>query len=275
MKCNFSAELLSAYLDGELNEKDKQKVKEHLKGCASCRKELEELRRFDEYVRDMEIEEPSREFVFTLNRKILERISKKRRFSFFKLSPLLAPVAVAALAFIIINNMVQRPHHLINLDHRIVYPGGGGVETETQGRAEVSEAPESRSSPEEKYARGAGFAKKEVESSVKPKAARVIESSETEEVSDRITAVRSAEEEMPAASVPSLDELEIPEGRIVRAIVDTNGNIVKVATGNKIVPERDTLLERRLKGQQIAPPTVAGKRKQLYMDLTRQKESEE
>ena len=61
---------------------------------------------------------------------------------------------------------------------------------------------------------------------------------------------------------------DIPEGRIVRAIVDTNGRILKVVTGRNMVPEPDTFLENRLQGQQLIMPTVSGEKQQLYVDLT-------
>ncbi|WKB35092.1 zf-HC2 domain-containing protein [Terrilactibacillus sp. S3-3] len=36
-------DLLSAYIDGELERKDSEQVKEHLRHCSRCRKELEQL----------------------------------------------------------------------------------------------------------------------------------------------------------------------------------------------------------------------------------------
>ncbi len=45
MECDKAKELLSAYLDGEVTEKERHLVEEHLDSCKSCRQELEELRR--------------------------------------------------------------------------------------------------------------------------------------------------------------------------------------------------------------------------------------
>jgi hypothetical protein len=66
----------------------------------------------------------------------------------------------------------------------------------------------------------------------------------------------------------------LPEDKIVRAIVDSTGKVVKVATGNTIVPERDTVLESQLQGQQLTAPTVAGRRTRLYVDFTHRKEKD-
>ncbi len=43
MNCAESKELMAAYIEGLLDEKDKQSVAEHLKDCASCRAELKEI----------------------------------------------------------------------------------------------------------------------------------------------------------------------------------------------------------------------------------------
>ncbi len=45
MECDKAKELLSAYLDGEVTEKERHLLEEHLDSCKSCRQELEELRR--------------------------------------------------------------------------------------------------------------------------------------------------------------------------------------------------------------------------------------
>jgi anti-sigma factor RsiW len=71
MKCDLSIELLSGYLDGELDKKQKAEIEKHLKECEVCRKELEELRQLDEHVRIAEVEEPSREFIFNINHQFL------------------------------------------------------------------------------------------------------------------------------------------------------------------------------------------------------------
>ena len=88
-----------------------------------------------------------------------------------------------------------------------------------------------------------------------------------------------AEAEPPAVSDEvrerlSVEVLQIPADKVVRAIVDSTGKVVKVATGNSMIPEKDTMLENRLQGKQLSPPSVAGRRAQLYVDFTQKKETE-
>lgn len=54
-------ELISSYLDGELHSKDKQVVDEHLKQCAECRKEFEEMGKFEEVMKKMQFKKPQKE----------------------------------------------------------------------------------------------------------------------------------------------------------------------------------------------------------------------
>lgn len=265
MKCTLPVEFLSAYLDRELDDKERKQVEEHLKVCAYCREELKALHRVDDYVRAYEVKGPSREFIFNVNRKVMEQIAKKRRFSGFKLFPFLTPVAVAVLILIVLFN-VQQPPRLIDLNDRITDyklekkesfikdrdKESSSLAQKTQPTAEISEAPRAPA-PAEVRAASAGITTESKQSWGR------------EEFSTRII------EDEAIISTPSVDSLDIPAGKIVRAIVDTNGNIVKVATGNTLKPESDTLLERHLKGQQIKRPMVVGKKQQLYLDLTRRK----
>ena len=54
-------ELISSYHDGELNEREKQMVEEHLKQCAECRREYEEMGRFEEVMEKMQLKKPRKE----------------------------------------------------------------------------------------------------------------------------------------------------------------------------------------------------------------------
>ena len=120
MKCDLPIELLSGYLDEELNEEQLARVKKHLGECAVCRKELEELKKLDEHMRSAVTEEPSREFVFNLNRQVMDKIRKKSRSSIFKFSPIFVPVAIAVLVLIVLVN-IPGPGKLAGLDQRILY----------------------------------------------------------------------------------------------------------------------------------------------------------
>lgn len=255
MKCDLPRELLSGYLDGELDRAQKEEVEQHLRECEKCRNELMELERLDQQVRTLEVEEPSREFFFQLNRRIMQQVKKKPKSELFRLSPILVPVAAAALVLIILFN-IQQPMRLVSLDDRVLY---AKVETKKDLDMRipklgiVEETTEEKEPMAEKKARyTAAPAKREAVIAAEPPA-------------------RHDE----AIGVLSVEALQIPADKVVRAIVDSTGKIVKVATGNTIIPERDTMLENRLQGQQVSPPTVAGRRALLYIDFTRKEEKKQ
>jgi predicted anti-sigma-YlaC factor YlaD len=54
-------ELLSAYVDGELGTEDRRTVEDHLSGCPECRKEFEEMARFERVMGKMTFKSPPRE----------------------------------------------------------------------------------------------------------------------------------------------------------------------------------------------------------------------
>jgi hypothetical protein len=77
-----------------------------------------------------------------------------------------------------------------------------------------------------------------------------------------------------ARTQAKMAELNIPKNKVVRAIVDSTGRVVRVVTGNTIVPEEDEKLEAQLEGQQLAPRAAGQEQNLLYMDLTRQADTD-
>jgi hypothetical protein len=271
MKCDISIEMLSAYLDNELDEQQHSELKAHIAACKHCQQELLSLQAVDAHVRESEIQGPSREFMFRLNRNVMERVQKKPRVSIFKLAPVFVPVAVAALILLVVVHAPQ-PERLISLDDQVVY-----TEKEYRRTTETKDLdlqlPELSPRSEEGVCRdapsGGYYAKKAAPEEMPP--APVVSKS-----GERLTTI---EQELDADDKRELtageilfDELTIPKNQIVRAIVDTSGNIVKVATGNTLIPETDTVLENCLKGRQVQAPMVGGRRTQLYIDFTQDAE---
>ena len=269
MKCDLPIELLSGYIDDELTEQELARVEKHLHQCAACRQELEELRELDQHVRTAAVEEPSREFVFNLNRQIMEKIRKRTRFPIFRFAPVFVPVAVAILALIIFINLPQASKP-VGLDHQVFY-------SESKARKEVTlELPEVSSGREP--APKKGFVMKDAEIIGEPsapvmaksKASRAAEEEISGGAGDGLFEKVDADEYLKTVS---LEQIAIPDDRVVRAIIDTDGVVVKVATGNTMLPERDTMLENRLQGQQLKPATVSGKKAQIYVDFTQTEET--
>lgn len=255
MKCDIPIELLSGYLDGVLDNKLKTAVEKHLKECESCRQELEELKRMDEYIKRQEVEEPSRDFVFALNRRVMEKIRRKPRPFLVRLTPVFAPAAIALLLFIVLINTVPR-QRLIGIESRILY-----ADMEIEREEEIFMA--------KPHTARAAAAKEKVYEREADRAAAPsgLVIAETEKKIDAVDEAMLNDFEVQVV------QLDIPRKTVVRAIVDSTGKVLKVATGNTISPEKDTMLENRLEGQQLPPPTVAGRRTQLYVDYTAEEES--
>ncbi len=61
MDHNKIKELISSYFDGELDEEQKKLVNDHIRQCSECRKEFEEMGKFEEVMGKMELKQPSKE----------------------------------------------------------------------------------------------------------------------------------------------------------------------------------------------------------------------
>ena len=73
MKCSRIRRRLSAFLDGEVTEEEKQHILEHLKTCPDCQRELEALHQLSGSLDSFEEIEPSPYFMIHLKQRIAER----------------------------------------------------------------------------------------------------------------------------------------------------------------------------------------------------------
>jgi len=64
-ECNGVRELLSPYIDDELDSDERLKVEAHLESCRSCREELDSIKKTVSLVRRMPIIEPERSFTIS------------------------------------------------------------------------------------------------------------------------------------------------------------------------------------------------------------------
>jgi len=78
MSCLETQEILSAYIDGEINEKQQKLVSDHLKDCKRCRQLYEELLAVSNLFSDVAIEEPPDDLVTNIMSQIsmIERDQK-------------------------------------------------------------------------------------------------------------------------------------------------------------------------------------------------------
>jgi len=61
MQCDDIRQMLSGYLDGELDEKGRQLVEKHMAACADCRAEHDKLKKLLEVTNEMRFREPAQE----------------------------------------------------------------------------------------------------------------------------------------------------------------------------------------------------------------------
>ena len=248
MKCDLPIELLNGYLDGELDEHEKALVETHLKTCPSCQRELDLLKQIDGQLRTRTYEEPTREFTFALNQRVMDKIHT-RRLSFFRFTPVLAPVAAALLILIILMN-TRASGRIAGITDRIEYKA-----TQTHP-VQLSSVPELGTKETPGAEKGITRAESEIKLAAKP-AERSSAREEDEILMDKKEAIPYAREQ------------------VVRAIIDTTGTIIKVATGNTLVPERDTMLEKQLAGRKVSAMGVTGGKQQVYLEVAAEPETEE
>lgn len=70
--------LLSAFMDGELSEKEVQHVTAHLESCAACRDQLAQLSAADDLIQGLETIEPSADFDRTFWSKV-DKLEARRQ----------------------------------------------------------------------------------------------------------------------------------------------------------------------------------------------------
>ncbi|AAM24129.1 zf-HC2 domain-containing protein [Caldanaerobacter subterraneus] len=77
MDCKRALELMQAYFDNELGEKEKEKLEEHLRTCESCRREFLMQKRIIENLKLLPLEDVPESFNESLREKIA-KLKKKR-----------------------------------------------------------------------------------------------------------------------------------------------------------------------------------------------------
>jgi len=102
MKCKGIRRKLVAYLDGELEEKQKLSIKEHLTKCGECKKEADLLNKSFYLLKDQQRLKPSQDFEANLWERIysLEKRQLLPQAIFGRLVHAALPAAVAAVLII-------------------------------------------------------------------------------------------------------------------------------------------------------------------------------
>ena len=70
-------ELISSYHDNHLSEDQKRKIEEHVEQCEECRRELEEMGKFEEVMQKMELKQPPKEMWQVYWTSVYNRLERK------------------------------------------------------------------------------------------------------------------------------------------------------------------------------------------------------
>lgn len=158
MNCKRCSELLIDYLHEELGP-ERETVEEHLRSCAGCSREYEELREIRMAVSESaSLPEPSPEVLASLSKAAKEKLAREDRpfWKRWKLSPILIPALSSAIALSVWFYYGYEREGYAPVDNRysqkvmaekVTSPGGRDDRTETraqasgdQGREKTSES---------------------------------------------------------------------------------------------------------------------------------------
>jgi predicted anti-sigma-YlaC factor YlaD len=70
-------ELISSYHDGHLSEDQKKMIEEHVQQCEECRRELEEMGKFEEVMQKMELKQPPKEMWQVYGTSVYNRLERR------------------------------------------------------------------------------------------------------------------------------------------------------------------------------------------------------
>ncbi|PYQ45976.1 MAG: hypothetical protein DMF77_02620 [Acidobacteria bacterium] len=104
------SELLSAFLDGELSAADRAQVQAHVRECAACARELEELAAVDALARELPVAAPPGYFE-ELPRRVRARVRRPARVP--RLAVWAAAAAAAVMAVVVTPIMRQRERAVV------------------------------------------------------------------------------------------------------------------------------------------------------------------
>lgn len=82
MRCDQIERLLYLYQDGELGEKEKKEMEEHIKECPNCSKKLADLKLIRAEVKNKNVPQPPETYWESFAQRVREKIGRKTKVSF-------------------------------------------------------------------------------------------------------------------------------------------------------------------------------------------------
>jgi anti-sigma factor RsiW len=82
LRCDEIEEFLYLYEDGELDQKEKTKVEEHIRTCPNCSKKLADLKLIRAEVKEKKVPQPPETYWESFAQRVREKIERKTKVSF-------------------------------------------------------------------------------------------------------------------------------------------------------------------------------------------------
>lgn len=109
-KCSKIGEQISLYIDGMLETEEVRDVEEHLKACADCRREFEEIRNLVLECREMEEKEPPEYLVpvimSNIRKEVKSKSGKAALYEWFKNRKVVSIAAAALLLLVVTRGII-------------------------------------------------------------------------------------------------------------------------------------------------------------------------
>ncbi len=115
VKCRKIKRRLSVFIDGEATPELEGKIRDHIKSCSMCRREMEELERIWNLIENVSVPEPLPHYYTRLRANIRSNVRPRWR---FKWEEVLVPVTtVAVMAFgIFLGTLLLKNHDQLALE---------------------------------------------------------------------------------------------------------------------------------------------------------------
>jgi predicted anti-sigma-YlaC factor YlaD len=116
--------LISAYIDGEVSDREKKQVQDHLSRCAECRQEFRELTALEEVLHNMKLKKPSKEIWDVYWSSVYNRLERKIGWIVLSLGLI---ILIGVGAFPAIKDLILNPEIPLVLKVGLLIFSAGGI----------------------------------------------------------------------------------------------------------------------------------------------------
>jgi predicted anti-sigma-YlaC factor YlaD len=116
--------LISAYIDGEVSDREKKQVQDHLSRCAECRQEFRELTALEEVLHNMKLKQPSKDIWDVYWSSVYNRLERKIGWIVLSLGLI---ILIGVGAFPAIKDLILNPEIPLVLKVGLLIFSAGGI----------------------------------------------------------------------------------------------------------------------------------------------------